>query len=167
MGEVLRSILIGTFGLSVAFVAACVLTATRRFGVIPEQSRRRRVQRGFRFAVLVQGVHFLEELATGFHLRFPEFLGLAPWPTGFFVVFNLAWIGIWLVASVALPSGARWVFVPLWFFILGMVINLIAHPLLAVRAGGYFPGLFTALPVGIVGVTLLALVVRSTRVGTP
>ena len=43
--------------------------------------------------------------------------------------------------------------------------NGLAHPLLAIRAGGYFPGLATAPLVGVVGVMLFRRLLRITDAG--
>jgi hypothetical protein len=110
-------------------------------------------------ALLAQCAHFAEELGTGFYDRFPVLLGLAPWSVTFFVAFNLAWIVIWAVAILGLWHGLVPALVPAWLLALALVANGIVHPLLALRAGGYFPGLATVpivLPLGIVTVRRLA-----------
>lgn len=42
--------------------------------------------------IAAQCLHFTEEFITGFHVRAPRVLGLAPWSSEFFVTFNLAWL---------------------------------------------------------------------------
>jgi hypothetical protein len=109
-------------------------------------------------ALLLQLAHCTEEYLTGFAQRFPVALGLMPWSNRFFLTFNASWLLVWALAVGALVSGrtplaARAV---LWFLALAGVLNAAAHPLLALRAGGYFPGLVTALPLGIAGGVLAA-----------
>jgi hypothetical protein len=92
---------------------------------------------------------------TGFHERFPELLGLAPWPVWFFVSFNLFWLAIWILSAWALGARRRAAFFPLWFLAIGCSANGVAHPLLSMRTRGYFPGLVTSLLVDVVGILLL------------
>ena len=51
---------------------------------------------------------------------------------------------------------------PLWFLGVAGVANGLFHPLLALDAGGYFPGLVTSLLVAAVGLLLLAQLARVT-----
>ena len=109
-------------------------------------------------ALALQLAHATEEYATGFPQRFPAVLGLTPWSNRFFLAFNASWLLVWALAVAALVSGraplaAR---AALWFLALAGVLNAVAHPLLALRAGGYFPGLVTALPLGLAGGVLAA-----------
>jgi uncharacterized protein with HXXEE motif len=154
MNEQLRSILTGTAGLSVAAVIALILTLARD-GIGASQTRLRSAVRLAIAAILVQSAHFAEELATGFHQRFPELLGLAPWSVRFFVSFNLIWLAAWVLGVFGLAARWRVALFPLWFLGLGCVVNGIAHPLFSLRTGGYFPGLVTSPLVGVAGVLLL------------
>jgi hypothetical protein len=112
--------------------------------------------------VAFQGLHFTEEFVTRFYVRAPEFLGLVAWPGEFFVIFNLIWIALWLIAAVGLQSHVRAAFFPVWFFAVGMVGNAVWHPLLSLATGGYFPGLYTSPFAGIIGVMLLSRLWRLT-----
>ncbi|HLE84256.1 MAG TPA: hypothetical protein VJG13_07940 [Thermoanaerobaculia bacterium] len=88
MSEGLRSILLGTAGLWAAAAVALYLTLARR-GIEVSGMQLWPAVRLAAVAVILQAAHFAEELAIGFHRRFPELLGLAQWPAGFFVSFNL------------------------------------------------------------------------------
>jgi hypothetical protein len=154
MSEELRSILVGTAGLSVAGVIALFLTLSRS-GVEASEAELRAAGRLSAIAVLFQAAHFAEELATGFHLRFPPLLGLSPWSLGFFVTFNLFWLVVWSLSLWGLKARWRAALFPLWFLGLGCVVNGLAHPAFSLRTGGYFPGLFTSPLVGLVGIFLL------------
>jgi hypothetical protein len=114
----LRSILLGTAGLSVAGVVALLLTLARG-GVVASRIELRAAVRLASAVVLVQAVHFAEELATGFHRRFPELLGLSPWSLPFFVSFNLVWLAIWGLSLWGLNTRRRAALFPLWFLGLG------------------------------------------------
>jgi hypothetical protein len=162
MSEELRSILLGTAGLWAAAVAALFLTLARG-GVGASGERLRAAVRLAIVAVLVQGAHFAEELATGFHERFPELFGLTPWPVGFFVSFNLFWLGIWGLSIWGLAARRWFAFFPLWFLAIASVANGLAHPLLSLRDGGYFPGLVSSPFVGIAGILLLRCLFQFTH----
>lgn len=155
MSAELRSFLTGTIALDVMLVAALLLTLARR-EVPAERGPWRRLALVLAIAIGVQGVHFLEEWATGFHHRFPELLGLVPWSASLWVSFNLAWIAIWGLALAGLLAGRRSALFPVWFLAVACVANGVAHPLLALAAGGYFPGLWTSPLAGLVGGVLCA-----------
>lgn len=118
---------------------------------------------GLGITTAIQSVHFLEEWASGFHVRFPALLGLDPMPLAFFVPFNLAWIAVWIVAVPFLRRGSPPAFFAAWFIAIAGMLNGIAHPMMAMGAGGYFPGLVTSPVIGIAGVVLW----RRLREATP
>lgn len=159
MPEPLVSILIGTAGLSVAALVALALAIAR--GIPSVDS----AKRWSLLAVAVHAGHFAEEAQTGFYVRFPELLGLTPWPLSFFVVFNLLWIGVWVACIRVLGRWPRAAGFPIWFLALASAANGIVHPLLAWLAGGYFPGLWTSPAAGLAGIALLrALTTRASPV---
>lgn len=110
--------------------------------------------RALALATAVQGMHFAEEWATGFHIRFPALFGLEPIPLSVFVAFNLCWIVIWIASIPAVQAARRFAFFAAWFLALAGMLNGIAHPLLAVATGGYFPGLLTSPFIGLAGLLL-------------
>jgi len=162
MNDQVRSVLLGTAGLSALATIALVLTVSRapRDAALPAWHRLRRTAA---FAIAVHLVHFMEEWYAGFHVRFPEMLGLVAWPATMFALFNAAWIAVWIVCAALLPSGRRAIWFPLWFLALASAVNGVAHPLLSIAAGSYFPGLVTAPLAGIAGVVLWRALVRSSR----
>jgi hypothetical protein len=162
MNENLRSMLMGTAGLSVAAIAAVLLTMMRRL-VDGDPVVRERTVRLFLIGLAAQSLHFMEEDVTGFAYRFPALLGLTPWPQNFFVVFNLIWLSVWILSAIGLQKGYRFALFPVWFFAIAAVANGIAHPLLAVIARGYFPGLITSPVIGFVGVLLGLRLFKLTR----
>jgi hypothetical protein len=119
-------------------------------------------------AIGVQLLHFAEELATGFPERFPPQLGLSPWSAGFFVAFNLFWLVVWVWSARALGGrarggGRRLAVAALWFLAIAGIANALAHPALAIRAGGYFPGLVTSPLIGVAGLVLARRLAGVTR----
>ena len=154
MSDALVSFLIGITPLYVLAALAGVLTVTRH----PSQgdtAAERSLVGLFLLGVAAQCVHCTEEFVTQLYDRLPTFLGLTPWSPDVFIGFNLVWIAVWVAAAVGLTKGLRIALFPIWFFALGMVVNLVAHPLLAVGVGGYFPGLITSPVVGVLGVLVL------------
>jgi len=110
----------------------------------------------------VQSAHFAEEWVTGFHARFPALLGLNPMPLSFFVAFNLAWIVIWIISIPFLRLGRRAAFFAAWFLAIAGILNGVAHPMMAIASGGYFPGLITSPVIGIAGLILWQRLQRAT-----
>jgi hypothetical protein len=159
--ETVVSIVLGTGGLTLAALGAATLSARREPGkkAGPEAAR---LRVAVQVCLIVQALHFIEESVTGFHAQFPRLLGLPPWPTWFFIAFNVFWLAIWALAARRLGTGRRLAWFAVWFLGIAMVLNGLAHPLLALRVWGYFPGLITAIPVGVAGLWLLRWLVRLT-----
>lgn len=105
-------------------------------------------------ATVVQTAHFIEEWATGFHIRFPALFGLDPIPLSVFVALNLAWIVLWIVSIPLIRRARQAAFFAAWFLAIAGMVNGIAHPMLAIRTGGYFPGLFSSPLIGLAGLFL-------------
>ena len=139
VNDELRSVLIGTAGLSIAAAVALFLAVVRRVPSWSETTIRPTVRLAVA-AIVLQASHFIEEFTTGFHERFPALLGLAPWSVQFFVSFNLFWLAIWLLSAWALGARRQAAFFPLWFLAIGCTANGIAHPWLAMRTGASSQG---------------------------
>lgn len=162
MSEYLQSVVVGTAGLSVAAIVALLLTLFRK----PPSSNslaRASTLRIFLLGLAAQCLHFAEEFLTRFESRFPELLGLPAWSENFFVAFNLAWLAVWILSAIGLQRGSRIALFPIWFFALASIANGIAHPILAIVARGYFPGLLTSPVVGVIGILLWRRLVALTR----
>lgn len=145
--------LVSAFALGLAALAALLLVRNRE-SLAERETQRHTAARALAIAIGVQSVHFAEEAATGFHQRFPTLFGLPELPFSFFVVFNLTWIGIWVASVPGLRSARPAAFFAAWFLAIAGMLNGIAHPLLAVAAGGYFPGLASSPLIGGVGAWL-------------
>jgi hypothetical protein len=158
----LGSIALGMSALLVAAIAALLLTLARS----PERSSpaaRERAARLLLVGIACQCAHFAEEFLTRFYERLPALLGRSAWSSDFFVVFNVFWIGVWVLCALGVRAGFRPAFFPVWFFAIAMVGNGIAHPALAIAARGYFPGLVTAPVVAIAGLALGRELLRLTH----
>lgn len=159
MSEELRSVLVGAAGLTVALTVAAALTVVRHPKAWADV---RPIVPVAILTIAIQAAHATEEFVTGFHVRFPATLGVAAWSPEFFVWFNVVCLALWI--GCLWPLAARWrvAFLPLWFLGLAGTVNGLAHPLLAVNAGGYFPGLATSPLVGLTGVALLRRLASAT-----
>jgi len=165
MNENLRSVLTGTAGLSAAAVVALLLTIVRR-PVDSDLAGRERTARLFLIGLAAQCLHFMEEFVTRFQDRFPALLGLPAWPENFFVAFNLLWLTVWILSAIGLQRGYRAALFPAWFFAIAAIANGVAHPLLALVARGYFPGLISSPVLGVLGVLLWRRLLALTRSST-
>ena len=147
------SLLPSLFVLGLAALAAVVLARTR-----PSRPENLAVQsaaaRALALATAVQAVHFTEEATTGFPERLGALLGLPAMPMSFFVVFNLTWLFIWIISVPGIRTARAFAFFAAWFLAIAGMVNAIAHPLLAIASGGYFPGLVTSPLIGAAGVWL-------------
>lgn len=89
--------------------------------------------------------HLLEEYLTGFQTRFPLLFGYGyAWSDAQFLSLNLAWLGILVLNGAWLLAKARLSYLLTWFIAIMGIANGLAHPLLSLQAGGYFPGLITS-----------------------
>jgi hypothetical protein len=107
-------------------------------------------------------VHFAEETSTGFYARFPEFLGLARWSETFFISFNLLWACVWVLSIAYLKVYPRLAVFSIWFLGIASAANGVVHPSLSLATGGYFPGLWSSLFVGVLGVLILRALASAT-----
>ena len=156
------SVLPSMFVLGLAALAALLLVLRRR-SPPEDQSERVAAARALAVAVGIQSVHFAEETATGFNERLGTLLGLPGMPLALCVGFNLLWLGIWTASVRGLRSARTAAFFAAWFLGIAGIFNGLAHPLLAIAAGGYFPGLVSSPFIGGVSVWLLLRLHRATR----
>lgn len=148
--------------LSVLALIAIGLTKTRPS--FPERSQERNSAAAvLAIATILQFIHFGEELATGFRTEFPELFGLPPIPLLLFVSFNLGCLLLWTYAVLAISFADKIALGAAWFLALAGILNGIAHPLLSLATGAYFPGLYSSLPVAVACCWLLVNLIRATK----
>jgi hypothetical protein len=99
--------------------------------------------------------HATEEYLTGFHRRLPAFVGSAPWSDAQFLTFNVVWFTIFVTAWATHRCHTLSALVILFFALGGGVGNGLAHVILTLAEGAYFPGTWTAPLCAIVGGLLL------------
>jgi len=134
------SLLPSIFVLGLAALVSLILVQTRHSppGKLAERTM---AARALLIATGIQGVHFTEEVVTGFHESLPALFGLPAMSFSLFLAFNLVWLGIWFASVPALKSAYRFAFFAAWFLAIAGLVNGFAHPLLAIAANEYFPGL--------------------------
>ena len=148
--------------LGLAALAAVILVRSRRSP--PENvAERLAASHALALAVAIQSIHFTEEATTGFHEQLGPLLGLPGMPFSVFIAFNVMWLGIWVASIPGLRSSRAGAFFAAWFLAIAGMINGIAHPLLAIAAGAYFPGLVTSPFICIASVWLWLQLREATR----
>jgi hypothetical protein len=136
--------------LSVALVIAYVIWMRAAWSLAG-----RSLQATYGVALVIFLVHACEEFLTGFQRRLPALVG-DHWSDTQFVVFNAAWFVTFVSAAWGLRRRRPLaVLIVLFFALAGGVGNGVAHLLLVVTQGGYFPGAWTAPLCLIVGSVLL------------
>lgn len=161
MNENIQSMLLAPAGLFVPFILAIVFTIIRPLKDLSIDVRQKFVGL-FLIGVACQCAHLIEEFSTGIHRLFPPLFGLAPVSAEAFIGFNVFWIGVWSVSAVGFMHSSRVALIPIWFFALAMCLNGVAHPLLSVWVGGYFPGLITSPIAGVMGFLITRELLRIT-----
>ncbi len=114
-------------------------------------------------AVILQGIHFTEELVTGFHERFPAIFGLEAIPVSIFIAFNVLWLMAWSASIRGIEKTVTIAYFAAWFLAIAGILNGIAHPMLALAEGSYFPGLFSSPFIAIACVALWRRLIIATR----
>ena len=137
--------------------------ARQRSSPVEAADERTAASRMLGVATAIQAVHFAEEWATGFHVRFPALLGMDPMPLSFFVSFNVAWLAIWIASIPLVRQGRTPAFFATWFLAIAGMLNGVAHPAMAAISGGYFPGLITSPFIGLAGLMLWRRLKNATR----
>src|SRR5262249_12677551 len=96
-------------------------------------------------AVAVQCSHFTEEYIAGFYRQFPKLMGGNSWSDARFVLFNMLWLAIFVLAAAGVHRRLQMAYLSVLFLaLIGGVANGASHLLLSVMYGRYFPGVFTA-----------------------
>lgn len=123
----------------------------------------RRVLPLYLFGIGWQFLHFSEEFATHFYVRWPvEVFHAAPVGVTEFVVLNMISYAAFIAGGLAIWYRFQPLMLIVWFFaIMGMTANGIGHVIYPFVAGTvYFPGLFTALPYLVLGPMLIVRLAR-------
>ncbi len=97
-------------------------------------------------ALSIQMLHFTEEYLTSLVTELPAILGQDPYPEDFWLVFNMSAYSLFLLGGIVLHKRIKELaIIPIFFILVGVVLNAVGHIGLAVYTNSYFPGLYTAL----------------------
>ncbi len=110
-------------------------------------------------ALSIQMLHFTEEYLTSLVTALPGLFGQDPYPEDYWLVFNMSAYSFFLLGGIVLYKRIKELaIIPLFFILVGVVFNSIAHIGLAFYTNAYFPGLYTALFYVLLAPPLLKLI---------
>jgi len=116
-------------------------------------------------ALGIQFIHFTEEYLTGFTIEVSKLLGQAAYPVDYWLVFNLVAYFVFVIGGIILFRKIRMLMIiPLFFILVAVLLNSIAHILISIYVGGYFSGLYSALILFIIGSILMKRVFDGSKV---
>lgn len=96
-------------------------------------------------SLMIQLLHCTEEYLGGFYTRIVEVSPFPPMSSQYFLELNAVAYACFLIGAVGIWKNQNWAMVIAWFFIIaGVFGNALGHTLMALRVGGYFPGLYTS-----------------------
>lgn len=115
-------------------------------------------------ALGIQFIHFTEEYLTDFTVAVPNLLGQEEYPKDYWLVFNMVAYFIFIIGGIILFKKIKeLMIIPLFFILVGVLLNSIGHILISLYVGGYFSGLYTALIYVIIGPILIKRVLDETK----
>jgi hypothetical protein len=116
-------------------------------------------------AVGIQFIHFTEEYLTDFTVAVPKLLGREEYPMDYWLVFNMVAYFVFIIGGIILFKKIKeLMIIPLFFILVGVLLNSIGHIIISIYTGGYFSGLYTALIYVIIGPLLIKRVLDETKV---
>ncbi len=108
----------------------------------------------------IQCLHFAEEYVTDFHVELPNLLGQEPYPLDYWLTFNMTAYFFFIIGGIAIYKKKKeYMILPLFFIVIGVLLNGLGHVLLSIYSGGYFPGLYSALLYVLLGPILIKRIV--------
>ncbi|REE84461.1 Protein of unknown function with HXXEE motif-containing protein [Lutibacter oceani] len=116
-------------------------------------------------ALGIQFIHFTEEYLTDFTIEVPKLLGREEYPLDYWLVFNMVAYFVFIIGGIILFKKIKeLMIIPLFFILVGVLLNSIGHILISLYVGGYFSGLYTALIYIVIGPILIKRVLDETKV---
>lgn len=116
-------------------------------------------------ALGIQFIHFTEEYLTDFIVAVPNLLGREAYPKDYWIVFNMTAYFVFIIGGIIIFKKLKaLMIIPLFFILVGVLLNSIGHILISIYVGGYFSGLYTALIYVIIGPILIKRVLDETKV---
>jgi hypothetical protein len=104
----------------------------------------------------IQFIHFTEEYLTDFTIEVPMLLGQEEYPKDYWLAFNMIAYSIFIIGGIILFKQIKeLMIIPLFFILVGVILNSIAHITISIYVGGYFSGLYSALIYAVIGPILI------------
>ena len=114
-------------------------------------------------ALGIQFLHFTEEYITQFTIEVPKLLNQEEYPKDYWLIFNMIAYFIFILGGIILFKRIKeLMMIPLFFIVVGVILNSIGHILISIYVGGYFSGLYTALLYLIIGPILIKRILNET-----
>ena len=100
---------------------------------------------------------------ANFTTAMPALFEQEPYPTDYWLVFNMVAYFIFILGGIALYKERKeYAIIPLFFILVGVLLNGIAHIGLSIYSGGYFPGMITAVLYLVIGPVLMKRIFKTT-----
>ncbi len=116
-------------------------------------------------ALGIQFIHFTEEYLTDFTTEIPKLLSQDVYPKDYWVIFNMIAYFVFIIGGIILFKQIKeLMIIPLFFIIVGVLLNSVGHILLALYVGDYFSGLYSALIYLIIGPILIKRILDETKI---
>lgn len=116
-------------------------------------------------ALAIQFIHFTEEYLTDFTIEVPKLLGQEEYPMDYWLVFNMVAYSVFIIGGIILFKQIKeLMIIPLFFILVGVLLNSFGHIMIAIYVGGYFSGLYSALIYVLIGPILMKRVFDETKI---
>ncbi len=112
----------------------------------------------------IQFIHFTEEYLTDFTTEIPRLFGQQAYPKDYWLIFNMMAYFFFIIGGIVLFKRIKeLMIIPLFFILVGVIFNSIAHIMISIYVAGYFSGLYTALIYAVIGPILIRRVFDETN----
>lgn len=112
----------------------------------------------------IQFIHFTEEYLTDFTIEVPKLFGQEEYPKDYWLIFNMIAYFIFIIGGIILFKQIKeLMIIPLFFILVGVILNSIAHIMISIYVGGYFSGLYSALIYAVIGPILIKRVLNEIK----
>jgi hypothetical protein len=116
-------------------------------------------------ALGIQFIHFTEEYLTDLTLVVPKLMSHEEYPVDYWLVFNMVAYSVFIIGGIILFKRIKeLMIIPLFFILVGVMLNSIGHILIAIYVGGYFSGLYSALVYVVIGPILMKRVLDEAKI---
>jgi hypothetical protein len=103
-----------------------------------------------------QFIHFTEEFLTDFNVEIAGIIGQEAYPVDYWLTFKMVAYFFFVIGGIFLFRKIKeLMIIPLFFIVVGVILNAIGHIILSIYVGGYFSGLYSALIYVIIGPILI------------